>query len=128
MSYIVDNRRAGPYRSRRGILLGVCRGLADHLDISAFWVRLGVIAVAFVTAFWPVIALYVVAAMFMKKEPVVAFVEESDLEFYESFATSRSLALHRLKRLHEKLDRRLQRLESRVTARGFDWDRRMRES
>ena len=35
-----DGRRAGPYRSRRGVILGVCRGIAEHADVSLFWVRL----------------------------------------------------------------------------------------
>ncbi len=31
--------RQGLYRSRNGVILGVCRGLADYFDFSAFWMR-----------------------------------------------------------------------------------------
>ncbi|HHP7233096.1 MAG TPA: PspC domain-containing protein, partial [Desulfobacterales bacterium] len=30
----------GLYRSRNGVILGVCRGIADHFDFSVFWIRL----------------------------------------------------------------------------------------
>ena len=29
----------GLYRSRNGVILGVCRGIADYFDLSAFWIR-----------------------------------------------------------------------------------------
>ena len=31
--------RRGLYRSRNGVLLGVCRGIADYFDFSVFWIR-----------------------------------------------------------------------------------------
>jgi len=37
------------------------------------------------------------------------------------------MALHRLKRTFDNLDRRIQRIESIVTARDYDWERRLRE-
>ena len=128
MKHARNERRRGLYRSRRGIILGVCRGLAEYLDASVFWVRMGVVALLFLTGLWPTVAVYVVAALIMKKEPVVAFASESEWEFYDSYANSRTRALHRLRRIYERLDRRIQRVESRVTAKDFDWDRRMRES
>ncbi|MCJ7776670.1 MAG: PspC domain-containing protein, partial [Desulfobulbaceae bacterium] len=29
----------GLYRSRNGIILGVCRGVAEYFDFSVFWAR-----------------------------------------------------------------------------------------
>ena len=31
--------RTGLYRSRDGMLAGVCRGIADYFDLSVFWLR-----------------------------------------------------------------------------------------
>ena len=31
--------RKAPYRSRSGMIFGVCRGLADYLDFPVFWMR-----------------------------------------------------------------------------------------
>ena len=123
-----DGRRAGPYRSRRGMILGVCRGIAEHADVSLFWVRLAAVALLFLTGLWPTVVVYVFAALLMKKEPVISFSSDFDREFYESYASNRTLALHRLNRIYQRLNRRIQRMESTVTARGFDWDQRLHGS
>ena len=63
--------RSGIYRSRNGMIAGVWSGLAEHFDFSALWVRVIVVALFFCTGFWPIGALYIVAAFMMKKEPYV---------------------------------------------------------
>ncbi len=118
----------GPYRSRRGLILGVCAGLARHFDMSTFWMRVLWLLVFLFTGFWPIVFIYFLAALLMKPEPVVAFRSEADAEFYSSAAQNRRLAIHRLKRTYDRLQRRIQRLESVVTSREFDWDRRIREA
>ena len=45
---------------------------------------------------------------------------ETDQEFYESYTTSRSSAIQRIKRKFENIDRRIQRMEHTVTSREFD--------
>ncbi len=79
------------------------------------------------TGLWPLVIAYFVAALLLKPEPVVAFLSEDDEEFYNSYASSRTLALHRLKRTFDNLERRIQRMESIVTARDYDWDRRLEQ-
>jgi phage shock protein C len=114
----------GPYRARDGVIFGVCKGIARHLDFSVFWMRVIVVAIAAFTAFWPMVALYLLAAVFMKPEPVIPFQTEGDEEFYNSFTSSRQMAVHRLKRTYDRLERRIRRMESIVTDQEFDWDRR----
>ncbi|MBI4772615.1 MAG: envelope stress response membrane protein PspC [Deltaproteobacteria bacterium] len=121
-----ERSRTGLYRSRRGVILGVCRGVADYFDISVFWTRVVFVAVLLFTGIWPIAGLYLVAAALMKPEPVVPFRTEVDREFYNSYTASRELGLHRLKGAFDRLDRRLRRMEDLVTAREFDWDRRFR--
>lgn len=116
----------GLYRSRRGVILGVCRGLAEHLDFSVFWMRVIVAVVSFFTFPFSVVAYFIVAIL-MKPEPVVPFESISDREFYDSYAASRPLALHRLRQTYESLDRRICRIESIVTSRDFDWEKRLNE-
>ena len=74
------------------------------------------------------VAAYVVAALLMKSEPVVDYASDAEQEFYESYTSNRSLALRRLHRIYRSLHGRIQRLEGRVTAKEYDWDRRMQES
>lgn len=118
-------RRGGPYRSRKGAIFGVCRGLADHFEVDVSWIRLGFIVGFFMTGFWPVGLGYILAAMLMKLQPVLPLETEDDAEFYSSYTTSKSMALHRLKRTYDGLDRRIQRIESIVTAPDYDWDQRL---
>lgn len=119
------SERHGLYRSRKGWLLGVCRGLADYLDISAIWVRLVVVVMAVATGFWPVAAAYALAAVLLRLEPLVPVSDESEREFYESWETSRQGAVHRLSRKFDNLDRRIRRMEDVVVSPEFDWERRM---
>ena len=120
--------RRGMYRSRHGIFFGVCRGMAEYLEVNTLWVRMLALGMMIFTGFWPIICLYIVAALLMKPEPVVPFTEDGDEEFYNSYMTSRSLALQRIKRTFENLERRIQRMENVVTARDYSWDQRLNDA
>lgn len=116
--------RRGLYRSRQGLLLGVCRGFADYFDISVFWLRALLSLAILFTGLWPGLALYVLAALLMKPEPVLDTETPTEREFYDSYVGSRSLALHRLKDQFARLERRIRRMEDAVTSRDFSWRRR----
>ena len=120
--------KKGLYRSRSGLILGVCQGLANYFDFSVFWTRAIAVGFLIFTGIWPVVGLYLLGALLMKPEPVVAFRNEGDQEFYDQYATSRGMAVRRLKRTYDNLDRRIRRMEDAVTAREFDWDRRFNQS
>jgi len=117
--------RKGCYRSRHGMIFGVCRGVADYLDFSVFWLRAIVVLLLISSGFVPTLLIYVAAALLMKPEPVVPFTNSSDREFYDSYATSRIRALDRLHHSFESLDRRVRNMETVVTSREFQWKRRM---
>lgn len=118
--------RRGFYRDRNGVLLGVCAGIARYFDLPVNMVRAVVILLLFLTGIWPVGFLYLIAAMIMKVAPAVPFKSPADREFYDSYSSSRTGALERLKRKFENLDRRIQRMEDVVTSRDFEWERRMK--
>lgn len=113
------------YRSRRGMIFGVCRGLADYSGVPAFWIRLAAVVILLGTGFFPAIAGYVVIAIVMKPEPALPFTSAEDEEFYGSYTSSRSAALQRLKRTMDRLDSRIRRMENVVTSREYDWERRL---
>ena len=117
--------RDGLYRSRNGVIFGVCRGLADHFDFSVIWARVIAVIFLFVSGFWPAIGLYLIAALLMKPAPVVPLETEAEQEFYDSYTHSRRMAARRLKRRFENLERRLQRMEHIVTTREFDWENKI---
>ena len=117
--------RNGLYRSRNGIILGVCRGIAEYFDFSVFWARTIVVILFLFSGFWPIVALYFIAALLMKPEPVIPIQSDDQQEFYDSYVYSRKGATDRLKRRYDNLNRRIQRMEHTVTAREFDWEQRL---
>jgi phage shock protein C len=128
MNHRYDRKHSGPYRSRDGIFFGVCRGFADYFDFSAFWMRVICVTAFVLTGFYPVGIIYIVAALVMKLEPVLPLENDGDQEFYNSYTSSRPMALSRLRSTFDSLDKRIQRMESIVTARDYDWDQRLRNS
>jgi phage shock protein C len=69
MDYSQGYGRTGMYRSRDGILFGVCRGLAEYFDISVFWTRVIVVIAFIISGFFPVGVAYILGALLMKPEP-----------------------------------------------------------
>lgn len=67
--YSYGPTRTGLYRSRSGILFGVCKGIADYFDMSVFWTRMIVFITFILTGFCPIGIAYILAALLMKPEP-----------------------------------------------------------
>jgi phage shock protein C len=115
------------YRSRQGVLFGVCRGIADYFDFNVVWIRLLAVVCLFFSGLWPMAGIYLVAALMMRPEPVRPIQNEDEREFYHSYVHSPEGAAHRIRRRAQNLERRIRRLEDSVTSREFDWDQRIRE-
>ena len=118
----------GLYRSRHGLILGVCKGVAGYFDFSVFWTRVITLILFFVTGFWPMGAVYFAAALILKPEPAVPPRTEGEKDFYDAYVHSRRAAADRLKRRYENLDRRIRRMEHVVTSKEYDWDHRLNSS
>ena len=115
------------YRSRGGVVLGICQGFSDYASFPVFWIRVALIALALTTAFWPVAIAYIVVGILVKPEPVVPLETEEDQEFYDSYVSSRTMALKRLKQKFDLLDQRIQRMEDAVTKKDFEWEKKFGE-
>jgi len=120
-------RRGRLYRARRGVLFGVIRGIGEHLGLDVNVLRVLVVVGTFLTGFWPGVIAYVVLALVLKPAPPEGFRDEDEEEFYSTYATSRKMALQRLKRTFDHLERRIQRMETIVTDRRYDWEERLRK-
>ena len=58
------------YRSQRGkMILGVCAGLSEGLEIDTTITRLVVVITTIFTGFFPIILFYILAAIIMPKQP-----------------------------------------------------------
>ncbi len=109
------------------MICGVCRGIGEYLDFSVFWLRAVFVVVLFMGGLFPPVVVYFIAAIFMKPEPVIPFSDVEDQEFYNSYVSSRSMALNRVKKTYGNLDRRIRRIEDIVTAKDYDWETRLHE-
>lgn len=114
------------YRSRNGMIFGVCKGVAEYFDFSVFWVRTITLLLFLFTGFWPIGVLYILAVFIMKPEPVVPIGSIYEQEFYDAYLHSRPQAINRLKRRYDSLKRRIERMEDRVTSSEFNWDSRFK--
>jgi phage shock protein C len=115
----------GLYRSRNGMLLGVCQGMAKFLDFSVTWVRAVMVVLLIFTGLWPVVFLYFLAALLMKPEPVMPLSTEEEEEFYDHYIHSEKAAVRRLKRKFADLERRIRNMEDIVTSREYDFEQRL---
>ena len=73
MRYISEYTPGGLYRSRRGLIFGVCRGLGERFNLSVLGIRIVVVVAFILTGFWPVGAAYLLAALLMRREPAYAY-------------------------------------------------------
>ena len=121
---MTTSTKKGLYRSRDGVILGVCRGVADYFDIRVFWVRMIIVISLLLSGFWPILGIYLVAALLMKPEPAQSFANDDERDFYDSYAHSPQSAAQRLKKKFNDLDRRIRRMEDSVTGRDHEWERK----
>ncbi len=73
MRYYETTTHSGLYRANDGLVFGVCKGIADYLDVSITGVRLLAVLSIVVTGFWPAVIAYGIAALVMKKDPYVTW-------------------------------------------------------
>ena len=103
-----NNFSRGFYRSRNGMIMGVCAGIAEYFDFSVFWVRTIALILLLFSGFWPILILYVIATLLMKKEPAA---QTHMGKGYDSYFYSRKGMTDRIKRRFDNLERRIYRME-----------------
>jgi phage shock protein C len=128
MSRYFTKPKRGIYRSRNGVIFGVCRGLAEHFDFSVFWARAIAVAFLIFTGFWPAIGLYIIGALLMKSEPAPASQSRSTQGSYTCRSGSKEGPGERLKRRFKNLEKRIHRMEDVVTSKEYDWEKRSAKS
>jgi len=68
MSYRYSSSRKKLRRSRDGIIWGVCKGLADWLEIPTGFVRILFLILLIMTGFFPLGLAYIIAAVVIPLE------------------------------------------------------------
>lgn len=114
------------HRSENRVVFGVCQGLADYFQLPVVWLRLGVLILGVIT--FPIVLIaYLILALLLKPKPDAIDSEKHfEEDFYETDLSSRSLSLRRLKTKFDAIESRIRRMETYVTNKSYDWERRFR--
>jgi len=110
----------------RGILAGVCAGIADYLGIEPIVIRL-VAVLGLVLFFPPTIAAYVILALVLRPKPPALYASPDEEAFWRGVGTAPADTLHSLKRKFADLEARLGQMESQVVSGDFELHRRFRD-
>ena len=110
----------------RGMLAGVCAGIADYIGVEPIVVRLAaVLALVFFTL--PTIAAYIILAVVLRPKPRSLYASADEEAFWRGVGTAPADTLHSLKRKFADLEARLGYMESQVTSGDFELHRKFRD-
>jgi phage shock protein C len=110
----------------RGILAGVCAGIADHIGVEPIVVRLAaVLGLVFFTL--PTIAAYVILGVVLRPKPPALYASLDEEAFWRGVGTAPADTLHSLKRKFADLETRLGRMETQVASGDFELHRQFRD-
>src|SRR6516165_6245715 len=86
----------------RGIIAGVCAGIADYIGVERLVAVLGL-----VFFFPPTIVAYVILAMVLRPKPPALYASRDEEAFWRGVGTAPADTLHSLKRKFTDLETRL---------------------
>ena len=106
------------------MIAGVCGGIANYFGWERSTVRLVVFLAAVFGLAGPIMLLYIVAWLFMEKEPLVKpYMSVEDERFWRSVATKPRVTFSTLKHKFRALDSRLESMERTVISDEFELER-----
>jgi len=109
----------------KGMVAGVCAGIADYFGVSVNLVRVVTVVVGLVYSL-PMLIFYAAAAWLLPARPRDLYRDPDEELFWRSFRRSPRDTLGETRRKFRELERKLRRLEAYVTSRKFDLDREFR--
>jgi phage shock protein C len=127
-----NNSNNGGHRFRlwrdtdRGIVAGVCAGIADYLGIEPIIVRLAAV-VGLVVFFVPTIIGYVILAVALRPKPPALFESRDEEAFWRGVSTAPADTFQSLRHKFRDLEDRLRQMETQVTSNDFELHRKFRD-
>ena len=112
--------------TERGILAGVCAGIADYLGVEPIVVR--VIAVLGLFFFFPpTVIAYIVLALALKPKPRALYANREEEAFWRGVSTAPTDTVQGLKSKFRDLENRLAQMEGQVASGDFELHRKFRD-
>jgi phage shock protein C len=110
----------------RGVLAGVCAGIAQYFGVERIVVRLAFV-LALVFFFVPAALAYVILAFALPVRPPALFTSGEEEAFWRGVATAPDDTLHHMRRRFGDIEARLRSMESAVASPDFDLHRKFRD-
>jgi phage shock protein C len=110
----------------RGIVAGVCAGIADYLGIEPIIVRLGAV-VGLVVFFVPTMVGYVILAVALRPKPSALYESRDEEAFWRGVNTAPADTFQSLRHKFRDLEDRLRQMETQVTSNDFELHRKFRD-
>jgi len=110
----------------RGIIAGVCAGIADYVGAEPVVIR--IIAVAGLIFFSvPTLAAYVILALVLQPKPTALYSSREEESFWRGVNTAPSDTFDGLKHKFRDLEERLGHMEAQVASGDFELHRKFRD-
>ena len=108
----MNSPRTTLYRDKQNAkLLGVCSGIADYTGVNALWVRLGTLALTFMTG-GMTIPFYFIAGMLLNKKPQHLYVDQEETRYWQRVRQSPKRTAREIRGRMKDIDRRLAEVET----------------
>lgn len=111
---------------QRGIIAGVCAGIANYIGVEPVVVRL-IAVLGLVFFFPPTLAAYVILAVVLRPKPPALYASGDEEAFWRGVNAAPSDTFQALKGKFRDLEDRLGRMESQVASNEFDLHRKFRD-
>jgi phage shock protein C len=127
MTWTNSTQRFRLWRDReRGIVAGVCAGIADYIGIEPIVVR--IVAVLGLIFFFPVTMVsYVILTLALPPKPPSLYGSREEEAFWRSVNTAPTDTFQSLKHKFRDLEDRLAHMEAQVTSGDFELHRKFRD-
>jgi phage shock protein C len=112
--------------TERGILAGVCAGIADYLGVEPIVVRLVTVG-GLIFFLFPTILAYIALGVLLKPKPPALFRNSAEERFWRGVSTAPGDTFQQLKRKFDELEGRLRHMEGQVASGDFDLHRKFRD-
>jgi phage shock protein C len=127
MAWTNSTHRFRLWRNReRGIIAGVCAGIAEYIGVEPIVVR--VIAVAGLIFFFiPTAPAYLILALVLPPKPPALYASREEETFWRGVNTAPADTFGALKAKFRELEERLGRMEGQVASGDFELHRKFRD-
>jgi phage shock protein C len=127
MVWTNSTRRFRLWRNRdRGMLAGVCAGIADYLGVEPIVVRI-IAALGLIFFFPPTAIGYVILALALPPKPPELYASRDEEAFWRGVSTAPGDTFQSLKRKFRELEERLAQMEGQVASGDFELHRKFRD-